>query len=350
MNEKAYRRFPEEGANVVVLDPDIPQSALILPWRSCHYRALLKVGDPTARAFYLEETVQGDWSVRRLESQIQARVFAQHAGAGERTLSPRQGRLYTYRLLAAGRRPRLDLGFGVYHAGAIPGAEGVGAEGIAEVVRDGAPDRVSYRLTPSALGRQALYTYQAVVERVVDGDFFDSGMDPTHKNTSSGERHSLYLPVQMRVVADGRLCHAQHFSHPMRFGSKCRLSENSTQPFRNLSNMRIRQRETDHTETVVNRHFAPKVGLINRQKSGIGLLPKQARNRVVFNHCSGAQVGDKAHQATVPVAKRCFKIAPHELFVQHQHQTDSSSGKVFKKPDITIWTASITASWETRPR
>ena len=34
MNEKAYRRFPEEGANVVVLDPDIPQPALILPWGS----------------------------------------------------------------------------------------------------------------------------------------------------------------------------------------------------------------------------------------------------------------------------------------------------------------------------
>ena len=54
----------------------LPTSAS-LGWS--HYRALLKVGDPAARSFYLEETVQGDWSVRRLESQIQARVFAQHA-------------------------------------------------------------------------------------------------------------------------------------------------------------------------------------------------------------------------------------------------------------------------------
>ena len=145
----------------------LPTSAS-LGWS--HYRALLKVGDSAARAFYLEETVQGDWSVRRLESQIQARVFAQHGGAQERMVSPRQGRLYTYRLQAGAPRPRLDLGFGVYHAAAFPGVEAVGCEEIVEVARDETPGGCVYHLTPSALGKPALYTYQAVVERVVDGD------------------------------------------------------------------------------------------------------------------------------------------------------------------------------------
>ena len=121
------------------------------------------------------------WSVRRLESRILARVFERQEEAPGSGLTPRRGQLYTYRMVAAAHRPRLDLGFGIYHAAPFPGAETVPPGGIVEVVRNGAPDPEWYHLAPSGLGKSALYTYQAAVERVVDGDTLwaeiDGGFD-----------------------------------------------------------------------------------------------------------------------------------------------------------------------------
>ena len=49
----------------------LPTSAL-LGWS--HYRALLKVPDPAARSYYLEEATQAGWSVCWLENQIRERL------------------------------------------------------------------------------------------------------------------------------------------------------------------------------------------------------------------------------------------------------------------------------------
>ena len=145
----------------------LPTSAL-LGWS--HYRALLKVPDPEARTYYLEEAIQAGWSVRRLENQIQNRVFEQQQDPAQSSLTPRRGKLYTYRLVPSIQRPRLDLGFGIVHAAPFPGAEKAEPGDIVEVVQTASNESALYRLQPRALGKAALYTYPAVVERVVDGD------------------------------------------------------------------------------------------------------------------------------------------------------------------------------------
>ena len=143
--------------------PMLPTSA-ILGWS--HFRTLLRVADPQARTHYLEETLRAGWSVRRLEIQIQEGLIAQQQAPASRALVPRRGQLYTYRLLPSTSRPRLDLGFGIYHAASFPGVEAAPSGRIVEAIQT----EPLYRLQPSPAGTSALYTYQAVVERVVDGD------------------------------------------------------------------------------------------------------------------------------------------------------------------------------------
>ena len=147
---------------------EIVPTSVILGWS--HYRALLKVPDSEARTYYLKEAIEAGWSVRRLENQIRDRVFEQQQDPAQSALIPRRGKLYTYRLVPSFQRPRLDLGFGIFHAAPFPGAEKTEPGGIVEVVQTASHESALYRLQPRALGKSVLYTYPAVVERVVDGD------------------------------------------------------------------------------------------------------------------------------------------------------------------------------------
>ncbi|MFH1566593.1 MAG: DUF1016 N-terminal domain-containing protein, partial [Gemmatimonadota bacterium] len=104
-----------------------------------HYVKLIAVPQWQARAFYQKSARERGWSVRQLATAIRAGAYEREgAGAGVETgagaltedgsgwgdggaeetrrapLSPRKGRLFTYRVLEAGARyVKLDLGFRV---------------------------------------------------------------------------------------------------------------------------------------------------------------------------------------------------------------------------------------------
>jgi endonuclease YncB( thermonuclease family) len=154
----------------------ILRSSAKLTWT--HYRRLTRIPAKAERRFYAQEAARSGWTVQELEDRIRADVFRKGEKEAEMVLaktdgpplSPKRGRLYTYRLL---RRPtahggpgevRLDLGFEVHLTHALDGASRPGA--VVESVRE----EDGYRLQASRAGQGRLYTYRAVVEEVIDGD------------------------------------------------------------------------------------------------------------------------------------------------------------------------------------
>ncbi len=154
----------------------ILRSSAKLTWT--HYRRLTRISAKAERRFYAQEAARSGWTVRELEERIKGDAFGRGETETEAVpgktdgppLSPKRGRLYTYRLL---QRPtlhersgevRLDLGFEVHLTQALDGASKPGA--VVESIGDGD----GYRLQVSRAGPGRLYTYRAVVEEVIDGD------------------------------------------------------------------------------------------------------------------------------------------------------------------------------------
>ena len=61
-----YRAYPSEAAIRYAL-------RIKLSWT--HHRAIMRVGDSKARAYYLEEAVTQNWGTRELDRQIQTRSY-----------------------------------------------------------------------------------------------------------------------------------------------------------------------------------------------------------------------------------------------------------------------------------
>ena len=189
-----------------------------------HYVNLVRIPEWQARAFYQKAALDGGWSVRQLGEAIRGGLFEREAGGigpvvgevqaaeavipggadgdaeGTRRapLSPRTGRLFTYRVLEAGTRyAKLDLGFrvravlagdgsglevgGAVESVALPGGEVGRAGQVDEVSSAGtqvvegasgfsAGDGRRFHLRVDAVSRRKLYTYPARVHNVVDGD------------------------------------------------------------------------------------------------------------------------------------------------------------------------------------
>lgn len=169
-----------------------------LSWSHC--RALITVSGDQALVDLLERSVAQRWTVRQLESHIrdeaprrQTRtddpppqpIEARPVGPG---LQPRRGQLYTYRLVSStgpegDEELALDLGFRVRRPLA---AMGLGGKQGRKLVRAGlgTEDTVSLvegkggpKLRPAAVGRERLFTYAAVLTRVVDGDTLEVELD-----------------------------------------------------------------------------------------------------------------------------------------------------------------------------
>lgn len=64
---KFYKYFPE------ILDTARPKSLPLLSWS--HYRVLLQVEDPKARAWYVREAAQQTWSVRALQRNVSSQYY-----------------------------------------------------------------------------------------------------------------------------------------------------------------------------------------------------------------------------------------------------------------------------------
>ncbi len=139
-----------------------------------HYLALLK-SPPAQRAHYAERAAKESLSVRQLQEAINAGVSQLSTENTERpqtpTLQPRRGVLHAYRLVesrsAVGTvELALDLGFSLRRVVDLAGIAQAAPGRVVASVRKGR----GYALKSAELTRSRLFTFVAVVDKVVDGD------------------------------------------------------------------------------------------------------------------------------------------------------------------------------------
>ena len=144
-----------------------------------HYRELMTLPDENLRLDFMRRAEKSEWTAQELAQKIQREVRAngdvlKTAGAlpAPKKLIPKRGQLYTYRLIAPetihAAEPGLwlDLGFQIRRR--LPkSAKGPYREG--QIVESRKTD-AGCAVERSERGEKDLYTYEAAVERVVDGD------------------------------------------------------------------------------------------------------------------------------------------------------------------------------------
>ncbi|MCM8776060.1 MAG: DUF1016 N-terminal domain-containing protein [Candidatus Omnitrophica bacterium] len=142
------------------------ESKFVLTWS--HYRTLLPVEDGKLRIRLAREAACRRWTVPELESQLQLRgkgtAASGHLLSAPTLLTPKKGELFTYRIIKEGGGLALDHGFASYWN--LSGKESTRfREG--DIVRKIPGGKIEKLQNASA---DLLYTYEADVIRVVDGD------------------------------------------------------------------------------------------------------------------------------------------------------------------------------------
>ncbi|MGE0269280.1 MAG: DUF1016 N-terminal domain-containing protein [Candidatus Omnitrophota bacterium] len=146
-----------------------------------HYRKLIAISDEDERDLFEQKVIEHAWSADELAARIKSTrgtpaAIKNESAPPQKLLTPARGQLYTYRLvqrpqLGAGKDERewlLDLGFNIYKRLSARAVSKFEADEIVESVFDPAADR--YSLKRSERGTKDLFTYAAVIERVVDAD------------------------------------------------------------------------------------------------------------------------------------------------------------------------------------
>ena len=143
--------------------------------------------------------------------------------------------------------------------------------------------------------------------------------------------------------------YANDLTHVLRFGPKFRVAEHCTQGMGNDTGPGIRQGKTDQTIARITWHALPKIADINRHKGRLGLLAKQSGNGIVFNHRVRSYVGDEVDLAPIPSRNIMLNTPTQQLFIQYNHPTGSSVGRVSRNCSVIKHAASRMAARETRP-
>jgi hypothetical protein len=206
---KVHRHFP------------IVRSIGQLTWT--HYLKLLKVASGEDRDFYLRTAAKEGWSVRRLEEEIGANRLSLKERSSENDpklepvlLQARRGQLYTYRLvesLAPGGTVELvlDLGFALRRRMDLKEIE----EPRPGMILRAEKRRNGYHFEEVEVVRDRLFTFVAVVERVVDGDTllvevdcgFDCrmeqrlrlrGIDSPERATAAGQHAQAFVEEELK--------------------------------------------------------------------------------------------------------------------------------------------------------
>jgi len=167
-----------------------------------HYRKLITVTDGRKRDMLEQRVIEHAWSADELAVQIKSghgkrpvalRDSREKSTDQQKLLAPQCGKLYTYQII---RRPELgeqgqasdlllDLGFGMYKR-VSPRLQGrFIADQIIESTYDDKEE--TYALRTSERTAKDLFTYQAVIEKVIDADTLkvriDLGFDLEHRET-----------------------------------------------------------------------------------------------------------------------------------------------------------------------
>lgn len=161
-----------------------------------HYRELITVGDHKKRRALEEAASRHAWSADELAVRIESDRSAEglepkeKSPVSQKLLTPSRGQLYSYRLV---ERPTLglgedsglliDCGFGFFRD--------VDPRVVAQFAKDDIvqsfPKEDAYRFSKADRTPKDLYTYNAYVEKVIDGDTLkvrlDLGFDTWHRET-----------------------------------------------------------------------------------------------------------------------------------------------------------------------
>jgi len=179
----------------------IQPPAVKLDWTD--YVELLPVKDEKTRRLLERRVIEEDLDSKQLRQLVQKvrgdsvrrspGSAREENGATRSLLTPKRGMLYTYRIvqrptLGEGARAepvQLDLGFGMYKDLTSREAGRLGADQIVESLYDPADE--SYSLRSSQRTAKDLFTYQALIERVIDADTLkvriDLGFGLKHRET-----------------------------------------------------------------------------------------------------------------------------------------------------------------------
>jgi len=215
-----YREFP------------IPSARTELGW--LHYRILITVQEKEERLVLENRAVKENWSARQLQEHIRLErledLEVEGAGAPAKKLKVRRGRLYTYRLIkpeiinSANAGLLVDCGFYFWKDLSLIGISEPAKGDVVESVSAGGGSSYggktedSYSFKYSEAKRKQLYTYKALVERVVDADTawvhidlgFNSwsrqkirfrGIDAPEISTQKGKRAKEFVEAALSKVS-----------------------------------------------------------------------------------------------------------------------------------------------------
>ncbi len=200
-----------------------------LPWT--HYRSLLTVKDPELRGYYEKQASEHNWSSRDLDRYLKLdNVEREHMSTRRRngnaspikpsrrpTLTTQRGQLFHYMLKDApvGKSIQsslmIDCGFQIFKEMCYK--KSTQMKHNTQVMCE--PHGQGYAFTATRASRRNLYTYKAVVDRIVDGDtllcWIDVGFETfTHQrlrlrrincpelNTERGQKARLFVQRALR--------------------------------------------------------------------------------------------------------------------------------------------------------
>ena len=148
-----------------------------LSW--AHYRELLSVNDAVIRNEITEEVEKKGWSQKQLRSEIKKRKFSPGENTLEKLPEVKPGEPGVYRVLIKNEKKYFDLGFFIYHEIIAKDSTKVQA---GDVVQGDLKARGSVIIKQKNRGslsvdRGLLYTYNARVIDVYDGDTFHALID-----------------------------------------------------------------------------------------------------------------------------------------------------------------------------
>ncbi len=185
--------------------------AVRLTWT--HYRALLTVSDARQREALLQQAARQEWSSTELETRIRrtaARNGQDRTAPASRRLTPLRGTPGLFQIKDVAGTCYWDLGFESYRELSSTQARAFKAGDLVQLTADGALEPAPKEATPANL-----YTYEARILRVVDGDTLWllihlggadwrkeklrlRGIDCPEMGTSAGEAAKRYVQAQLQ--------------------------------------------------------------------------------------------------------------------------------------------------------
>ncbi|MFH1800207.1 MAG: DUF1016 N-terminal domain-containing protein [Candidatus Omnitrophota bacterium] len=149
-----------------------------------HYRDLLSVNDAKEREAIAEQAAQNKWTQKEVRQAVRKAkgVRKEDSGSEEQLLPSEPGKPGTYRVILAKAGPyagklALDLGFSNYVSlSSVTASPGKFKEG--DIVTSSQDSKGGYKLLAIGSGSEfLLYTYNAYVYEVLDGDTIEAVVD-----------------------------------------------------------------------------------------------------------------------------------------------------------------------------